>query len=100
MDISTIGIIGGIIVIVVVFFAFKNKRDATQIMQGNENVVPLMLQKSTQIKVNRLLQATQDIPKANEQLQKLIASYKNNQISIQDYNLKLDNIISHLEIDL
>jgi glucan phosphoethanolaminetransferase (alkaline phosphatase superfamily) len=100
MDITTIGIIGAIIVAVVLFFTFKNKQTASKMMEGNTDVVPLMMQKATQMKVSRLQQVTADDPKANEQLQRLVAAYKNNQISIQAYNDKLDTLIQRLEIEL
>lgn len=100
MDLTTIGICGGILIVVVAFFSFKNRSQATKMLHDNQNVAPLMQQKATQIKVNRLLQATQQIPAANKQLHGLIASYKNDQISILEYNQELDNMISNLEIDL
>jgi hypothetical protein len=100
MDVSTVVIAGGILIAVVVFFAFKNRKTAGKILQENRGVVPLMLQKSTQIKVTRLQQITKDNTKANDYLKRLVNSYKTNQINIQEYNEKLDRMIAKLEVEL
>ena len=100
MELNTILAIAVVLIGVTVFFAFRNRKDASKMMENNKDVVPLLLQKSTQIKVNRLQQATHGNTQANAQLVKLVAAYKNNQISIQDYNQKLDKMIFSLDIDL
>ena len=100
MDINTILIAAIILIIIVVFFGLRHKRNVKNIMADNNNVIPLMMQKSTQAKVTRLNQATTNNQQANEQLQKLVAAYKNHQIDIQDYNEKLDKMIAKLNIDL
>ena len=100
MDMSTVGIIGAIIVAAVLFFTFRNKQAAGKMMEGNTDVVPLMLQKATQIKVTRLQQVTKDDTANNERLQKLVVAYKSNQITIQQYNEKLDAMIQRLEVEL
>jgi len=100
MDIQTVAIIGGIILLVVVFFAVRNRQTAGKILQENVGVVPLMLQKSTQMKVVRLQEFTKGNTKTNEQLQKLVAAYKSNQINIRQYNEKLDAMIMRLEVEL
>jgi len=100
MDVQTVAIIGGIIVIAVVFFAVRNRQTAGKILQENVGVAPLMLQKSTQMKVVRLQEFTKDNAKTNEQLQKLVAAYKSNQINIRQYNEKLDAMIMRLEVEL
>jgi len=100
MDLNVVLAIAVVLLGIVVYFALKNRKDATKMMESNTGVVPLMLQKSTQIKVNRLQEATQNNTQANTQLVKLVAAYKNNLISIQDYNQKLDKMIFELDIDL
>ena len=100
MDLNTIVVIGAVLLIVIIYFTIRNRKDASKMMENNTNVAPLMLVRSTQIKVNRLQQATQDNTQANAQLVKLAAAYKNNQLSIQDYNQKLDKMIFSLNIDL
>lgn len=100
MDFNTVLLVIGVALAVVVFFAVKNKRHANKMIAGSKGVVPLMLQKSTQLKVNRLQQVTQNNTRDNEQLLKLVAAYKNNLININDYNDKLDKMIIRLDIDL
>ncbi|QKJ28490.1 hypothetical protein HQ865_01510 [Mucilaginibacter mali] len=90
----------GVLLVVVVFFAFRNRKTANQMLENNVGVVPLMQQKSTQMKVTRLQEATKDDTAENEKLQKLVAAYKNNQITIQQYNEKLDAMIYRLDIDI
>ena len=85
---------------IVVFFAIRNRRDANKMMASNKDVVPLMMQKATQLKVIRLHEATSSSPRDNEQLTKLVAAYKSNRLNIQDYNEKLDKMIFRLDIDL
>lgn len=101
MDAVTMAmVIGAVIIIVVVYFAIRNKSDAQKMLEQNVDVVPLMLQKATQIKVARLQQATQNDTIANEKLVKMVAAYKNKQLTIDEYNHKLDAMVSQLEIDL
>lgn len=100
MDINTIFIAAIILIMVVVFFGLRHKRNVKTIMADNNNVIPLMMQKSTQAKVIRLNQATSNNQQANEQLQKLIAAYKDHQLNIQDYNEQLDKMIAKLDIEL
>ncbi|MES2275490.1 MAG: hypothetical protein V4592_05680 [Bacteroidota bacterium] len=100
MDINTICIACGLLLVLVLFFTLRNKRSVNKMLEDNTNVVPLMMQKATQIKVSRLQQETKNDTKANEQLQKLVAAYKSNQINITEYNEKLDTMIQWLEIDL
>ncbi|GAB3936927.1 hypothetical protein [Mucilaginibacter myungsuensis] len=100
MEMSTVAIVGGVIVAGVVFFAFKNRRDAGNMMENNTNVVPLMLQRSTQLKVNRLQQATVTDTQQNDRLEALMAAYKDNRITIQQYNQKLDLMINQLQVEL
>jgi glucan phosphoethanolaminetransferase (alkaline phosphatase superfamily) len=101
MDAITLAItIGALIVLVVVFFALRNRQTAGKMLQQNVGVVPLMLQKATQMKVTRLQQATQDDIEANQKLVKIVAAYKNNQLTMDEYSQKLDAMINRLEIDL
>jgi hypothetical protein len=100
MDVTTVCIIGGVIIVIVVFFAFRNRQTAGKMLEQNVNVMPLMMQKATQIKITSLQQATQDDPAENEKLIKLVAAYKNNQIDMTEYNQKLDAMIYRLEIEL
>jgi len=100
MDLNTIGIAAAALIIIVVFFGLRHKRNVKHIMADNTNVIPLMMQKSTQAKVICINQATTDNQQANEQLQKLIAAYKNDQLSIQDYNEQLDKMLVKLDIEL
>jgi len=100
MDVQTVSIIGGTIVIIVVFFAFRNRQTASKILQENVGVAPLMLQKSTQMKVVRLQEFTKGNTKRNELLNKLVTDYKSNQITIRQYNEKLDAMIMRWEVEL
>ena len=101
MDAVTMAmVIGAIVIIVVVYFAIRNKSDAQKMLEQNVDVVPLMLQKATQLKVARLQQATQHDTRANENLAKMVAAYKNKQLTIDEYNHKLDALVNQLEIDL
>lgn len=100
MDMNTVLAGIGVLLVIVVFFAFRNRKTANQMLENNVGVVPLMLQKSTQMKVASLQEATKDDTAENEKLQKLVASYKSNQITIQQYNEKLDAMIYRLDIDI
>lgn len=100
MDVSTILIAAVVILIVVVFFGLRHKKNVNQLMENNNNVVPLMLQKATQAKVVRLNQATANNQQANEQLQRLVSAYKSGQLTIQDYNEKLDKMLIKLDVEL
>jgi len=101
MDAVTMAmVIGAVIIIVVVYFAIRNKSDAQKMLEQNVDVVPLMMQKATQLKVARLQQATQHDTAANQKLAKMVDAYKNKQLTIDEYNHKLDAMINQLEIDL
>jgi hypothetical protein len=80
MELNTVLAVIAVVLIIVVFFAIRNRKDAHKMMENNKGVVPLMLQKSTQIKVARLQEATQGNTPANTQLVKLVSAYKNNLI--------------------
>lgn len=100
MDFHTIGIAAIVIMIVVFIYLLRHKRKVNTILENNNNVVPLMMQKATQAKVSRLNEATANNAQANEQLQKLVVAYKNNQLNIQDYNDRLDKMITRLDVEL
>lgn len=100
MDMNTVLIGLGILLVIVAFFAFRNRKTANKMLKNNVGVVPLMLQKSTQLKVGRLQEATKDDVTANEKLQKLVAAYKNNEIDINQYNERLNAMIQRLDIDI
>lgn len=100
MEVSTVAIVGGVVVAGVVFFAFKNRRDASSLMENNTNVVPLMLQRSTQVKVTKLQQVTLNDTQQHDRLNAIVAAYKDNKISIQQYNQKLDTMLAQLDVDL
>lgn len=99
MDMNTALIGLGVLLVIVAFFAFRNRKTANQMLENNVGVVPLMLQKSTQMKVARLQQATKDDIQANEKLQKLVTAYTNNEIDINQYNEKLNAMMQRLDID-
>lgn len=100
MDITTVCVAGGVVFIAAIFFAIKSARTTNAILKNNTNVVPLLMQKSTQAKVVRLQQATQDDTAANERLHKLTAAYKNSQINVQQYNDKLDAMLARFDNEL
>lgn len=100
MDLNTVAIAAIVIMIVVFIYLLRHKRKVNTILENNNNVVPLLMQKSTQAKVTRLNQATSNNAQANEQLQKLVVAYKNNQINIQDYNERLDKMLNRLDVEL
>jgi hypothetical protein len=100
MSTNNLFLIAVSVLAIVVFFAIRNRRDANKMMASNKDVVPLMLQKATQIKVSRLHEATRTNPRDNEQLTKLMSAYKSNRLNIHDYNEKLDKMIFRLDIEL
>ena len=100
MDFNTIGIVVVLVFVAVLIYLLRHKRKVSTILENNNNVVPLMMQKATQAKVTRLNEATANNAQANEQLQKLVIAYKNNQLNIQDYNDKLDKMINRLDVEL
>lgn len=100
MDFNTIGIVVVLVFVAVLIYLLRHKRKVSTILENNNNVVPLMMQKATQAKVTRLNEATANNTQANEQLQKLVIAYKNNQLNIQDYNDKLDKMINRLDVEL
>ena len=100
MDFNTIGIVVVLVFVAVLIYLLRHKRKVSTILENNNNVVPLMMQKATQAKVTRLNEDTANNTQANEQLQKLVIAYKNNQLNIQDYNDKLDKMINRLDVEL
>lgn len=100
MDTNTLCVIAAAALAFVLFFTLKNRRHAAQMLDGNESVAPLMLQKATQIKVNRLQQATAGSIQDKEQLTRIVAAYRARQLNIHDYNEKLDKMIFRLNVDL
>jgi hypothetical protein len=100
MDTQTLSVIAAVILVIVLYFTLRNRRDARKMMDGNQNVAPLMMQKATQTKVIRLQEVTKTNARDTEQLTKLIAAYKSNQLNIHDYNIKLDKMIFRLDVEL
>jgi len=101
MDFNTGCLVGFIIIMGWLYLVSKHRRKMNEeIISNNNNVVPLMMQKATLTKVTRLKQVAEHDDEANEHLEKLINAYKTNQINIQEYNYKLDKMVTRLEIDL
>lgn len=100
MNTNTLTAIAAVILAVVLFFTLRNRRYARKMLDGNQKVAPLMLQKATQTKVSRLQEVTKNNAHDNEQLLKLVAAYRNNQLNIHDYNARLDKMIFRLDVDL
>lgn len=89
-----------IVLVLIAVYIFLQKRKVKVVMEANTEVVPLMMQKSTQMKVARLQQATLNNTDASNQLQLLVADYQSKQIGIKEYNDRLDRMITTLNVDL
>lgn len=100
MDVNTVYIAAAIALLAVVVYVMRHRRNVGKVLQHNNEVPPLMLQRSTQLKVSRLQEVAQTNTHASKQLQRITDDYKNKKFGIREYNDKLDTMIIRLNIEL
>jgi hypothetical protein len=104
MDIALLFLIVGIIVIYLIFkYENQNNKKVEEILRANKNVPPLFMLRSAELKVNAIRSALkssamsaaceEDIKKTNKELDKLMSSYKNRDITLVTYYSKLGALL-------
>ena len=100
MNTDNFYIAGVVVLVLIAVYMLRHKRSVNQMLADNNNVVPLMQQRATQLKVTRLQEATKNNAPANQQLLNLVAAYKGNQLGVKEYNDRLDKMINELDVEL
>lgn len=100
MNVDTLFGAGAVVLASAFIYMLLHRKKVNKVLQQNDTTPPLMLQRSTQLKLTRLQEATQYNEAGQKQLQRLVDDYQNKKISIKDYNNKLDALINKLNIEV
>jgi hypothetical protein len=104
MNIALLFLIAGLIVIYLITrYEKKNKDKVEDILRANKNVPPLFMLRSAELKVNAIRSALkssamcdaedEEVAKAGKELDKLIKSYKDRDITLAAYYSKLGALL-------
>jgi hypothetical protein len=91
------------VIMITVYLCNQNKK-VNSFMQQNKNVVPLLLQRSTQHKFNTLRSKLPNSPSVRQEkikfhLEDLATKYQNQTICVKKYNQGLDWLMYELQRD-
>jgi len=100
MDVDNLLGAGAAVLVVAFIYMLLHRKKVNKVLKQNDNVPPLMLQRSTQLKLSRLQEATLSNEVGQKQLQRLVDDYQNKKITIKEYNNKLDALINKLNIEV
>ncbi|PTQ94910.1 hypothetical protein C8P68_106124 [Mucilaginibacter yixingensis] len=100
MNVDTLLGAAAVVLATTLVYTLLRRKKVNKVLQQNNTVPPLMLQRSTQLKLTRLQEATQYNEAGQRQLQRLVNDYQNKKISIKEYNDKLDALINKLNIEV
>lgn len=100
MDVDTLLTAGAVVLVTVFIYVLLHRNKVKKVMQHNNAVPPLLLQRSTQLKLSRLQEATANNETGRKQLERLVSEYQSRKIGIKTYNDKLDLLINKLNVDL
>jgi len=89
------------IIMITIFLSAQYKK-VNSIMKHNNNVSPLLLQKSTQHKFNTIRTKLVNAPSVHQEkikitLEELVTDFRNETICIKTYNRGLDNVMNQLK---
>ena len=104
MNVTLLFLIVGILVIyLIVKYEKQNNKKVEDILRANKNVPPLFMLRSAELKVNAIKSALKsssmsdacedEVRKANFELEKLMANYKNRDITLAAYYSKLGALL-------
>jgi|SRR5476651_2854441 len=92
MDIIALILFGFLLLIFILAFRHRHHKGYERMMKDNNNVVPLLKERSAQIKYNTLYNGLQSNPQALQNLEQLHTDVLNNLIGIDEYSKKLDEM--------
>jgi len=92
MDIIALILFGFLLLAFILAFRGRHKTGFERMMQSNKNVPPLFKERSAQMKYDQLFDSFKDNPDALGALENLKIGFLERQISIDDYNKKLDEM--------
>ena len=93
---------GAAIVLLIIIYDLKNRKKVNEILRANQNIPPLFMLRSAELKVNAI-RSTLNTPGYTDseetktaligQLDKLMSGYKNREIPLATYYAKLGSLL-------